>query len=46
VTYLTGLGAGVSEIEPRELRTAGLREHRRALEGLEGGVTRPDTGAA
>jgi predicted DNA-binding transcriptional regulator YafY len=46
VTYLTGLGAGVSEIAPAELRTAVLREHRRALEGLEGGVTRRDTGAA
>ncbi|HET8540536.1 MAG TPA: WYL domain-containing protein [Anaeromyxobacter sp.] len=46
VAYLTGLGAGVSEIAPEELRTAVLREHRRALEGLEGRVTRHDTGAA
>ncbi len=46
VAYLTGLGAGVSEVAPVELRTAVLKEHRRALEGLEGGVTRHDTGAA
>jgi predicted DNA-binding transcriptional regulator YafY len=46
VAYLTGLGTGVSEIEPEELRAAVLREHRGALEGLEGGVTRRDTGVA
>jgi predicted DNA-binding transcriptional regulator YafY len=36
VAYLTGLGAAVSEIEPKELRAAVLREHRDALSGLEG----------
>ncbi|HSN92566.1 MAG TPA: WYL domain-containing protein [Anaeromyxobacteraceae bacterium] len=50
VAYLTGLGAGVSEIAPAELRAAVTREHRRALEGLgiglAGGVTSRDTGAA
>jgi len=35
VAYLTGLGAAVGEIEPRSLRAAVLREHRRALEALE-----------
>lgn len=35
VAYLTGLGASVSELEPAELRTAVLREHREALAGLE-----------
>ena len=44
VAYLTGLGAGVSEIEPRELREAVLGEHRKALEGLEGAVSRRDAG--
>jgi proteasome accessory factor C len=38
VAYLTGLGVGVSEIAPEELRAAVAREHRRALEGLEVGV--------
>jgi predicted DNA-binding transcriptional regulator YafY len=46
VAYLTGLGAGVSEIEPKELREAVLGEHRRALAGMEGRVTRHDTGTA
>lgn len=46
IAYLTGLGAGVSEIQPRDLREAVLREHRRALEGLEARVSRRDTGAA
>jgi predicted DNA-binding transcriptional regulator YafY len=46
VAHLTGLGAAVSEIEPRELRAAVLREHRSALVGLEGRATRRDTGAA
>jgi predicted DNA-binding transcriptional regulator YafY len=32
--YLTGLGAAVSELEPAELRTAVLREHRNAVAGL------------
>jgi predicted DNA-binding transcriptional regulator YafY len=45
VAYLTGLGAAVSEIEPRELREAVLKEHRNALAGLEGTVPRRDTGA-
>ncbi len=44
VAYLTGLGAGVSEIEPRELREAVLREHRAALAGVEGTVSRRDAG--
>ncbi len=44
VAYLTGLGAAVSDIEPRELREAVLREHRSALVGLEGGVSRRDMG--
>ncbi len=35
VAYLTGLGAAVSEIEPKELREAVLREHRAAVAGLE-----------
>lgn len=34
VAWLTGLGGGVSDIEPRELREAVIREHRRALEGV------------
>ena len=34
VAYLTGLGAAVSEIQPRELREAVVREHRGALGGL------------
>lgn len=46
VAYLTGLGPAVSGIAPEELRAAVVREHRRALEGLEGGVSRRDTGAA
>lgn len=44
VAYLTGLGAGVSEIEPGELRAAVLKEHRTALDGLERSVTRRDVG--
>ncbi len=44
VAYLTGLGAAVSGIEPRELRGAVAREHRSALAGLEGSVSRRDTG--
>ncbi len=35
VSYLTGLGAAVREIAPRELRVAVLKEHRRAVEGLQ-----------
>lgn len=35
VAYLTGLGAGVTEIEPRRLREAVMREHRGALEIVE-----------
>jgi predicted DNA-binding transcriptional regulator YafY len=45
VAYLTGLGAGVSEIEPTELREAVLREHREAAAGLAGAVSRPVTGS-
>ncbi len=44
VAYLTGLGAAASEIEPRELREAVLREHRSAIAELEGTVSRRDTG--
>lgn len=44
VAYLTGLGAGVSEIEPRELREAVAGEHRSALEALDGSVSRRDAG--
>jgi predicted DNA-binding transcriptional regulator YafY len=44
VAYLTGLGAAVSELEPAELRTAVLREHRDALAVLDGTVSRRDTG--
>jgi WYL domain-containing protein len=40
LAYLTGLGAAVSEIEPSELRAAVLREHRRAVAGLAGRVSR------
>jgi len=36
VTYLTGLGAGVSEIEPKELREAVMKAHREAVEALRG----------
>src|SRR6266568_498871 len=43
VAYLTGLGAGVRDIEPRELREAVLRAHRDALAELAGRVTRRDT---
>lgn len=46
VAYLTGLGAGVSEIEPRELRDAVVGEHRNALETLDGRVSRRDTRSA
>jgi predicted DNA-binding transcriptional regulator YafY len=45
VAYLTGLGPGVSEIEPGELRKAVLREHRNAVAALESGASRRDTGA-
>jgi predicted DNA-binding transcriptional regulator YafY len=41
VAYLTGLGAAVSEIEPRELREAVVREHRGALGGLEKRCVQP-----
>ncbi len=44
LAYLTGLGAAVSEIEPSELRAAVLREHRRAVAGLERSASRRDTG--
>jgi predicted DNA-binding transcriptional regulator YafY len=37
VAYLTGLGAGVAEIEPRKLREAVLKAHRKAVTGLERG---------
>jgi predicted DNA-binding transcriptional regulator YafY len=37
VKYLTGLGAAVSEIAPKELRLAVLKEHRRAVEMLQMG---------
>ncbi len=46
VKYLTGLGAAVSEIEPRELREAVIEEHRKALSGLEGGVSSRDLDGA
>ncbi len=36
VEYLTGLGA-VREIAPKALRSAVLKEHRRAVEGLQMG---------
>lgn len=44
VNHLTGLGAAVSEIEPKELREAVLRAHRDAVEALGGTVTSHDAG--
>jgi predicted DNA-binding transcriptional regulator YafY len=44
VAYLTGLGAGVSKIEPEELRDAVVGEHRKALVELTGTVSRGDVG--
>jgi predicted DNA-binding transcriptional regulator YafY len=44
MAFLTGLGAGVSDIEPRDLREAVLREHRNAVAELQGGVSRRDAG--
>ncbi len=44
VAYLTGLGAAVGEIEPGELHTAVLREHREAVAALERSASRGDTG--
>lgn len=40
VSYLTGLGAAVSEIEPGELREGVVRAHREALDGLNGAASR------
>jgi predicted DNA-binding transcriptional regulator YafY len=40
VAYLTGLGSGVSTIEPKELRDAVFREHQAALAGFTNGETR------
>ena len=36
LAYLTGLGAAVSDIEPRDLRERVVREHREAVAALEG----------
>ena len=44
VAYLTGLGATVSEIEPRELRAAVRREHQSALARPERSASRRDIG--
>ena len=44
VAYLTGLGAAVSEIAPRELRAAVGRAHREALARMEKSVTSGDAG--
>jgi predicted DNA-binding transcriptional regulator YafY len=44
VSYLLGLGAAVSEIEPLELRRAVERGHREAVEGAGRRETRCDTG--
>ncbi len=44
VAYLTGLAAAVSEIEPKQLREAVMREHRRAVAALGGSVPRRDAG--
>jgi predicted DNA-binding transcriptional regulator YafY len=45
VAWLTGFGAGVSSIEPAELRDAVRREHREALAELDGGVSSRDARA-
>ena len=45
LAYLTGLGAAVSGIEPKELREAVLREHRTALVRLERSASRHDADA-
>lgn len=44
VAYLTGLGAGVGQIEPGELREAVLGAHRSALNSMETSVSSGDTG--
>jgi predicted DNA-binding transcriptional regulator YafY len=46
IAYLTGLGGGVSEIAPAELRKAVLREHQEALAGFERSVPSRDTRGA
>ena len=44
VAYLTGLGAGVGELEPRELRAVVAAEHRGALALLEAPTTASPAG--
>jgi len=45
VAYLTGLGAAVSDIKPKELREAVLKAHRDAVGAFEATVSCRDTGA-
>lgn len=46
IAYLTGLGAGVRDIEPPELREAVLKAHRDAVGAFEAVVSRRDMGDA